>query len=78
MISSIETLSFILQVSSIKSGMWDSIYDSFQAINCNQLTNSPTKSSEYETIDVGPSLENVPVVTKEDSAENTKCEYIFS
>ncbi|XP_061373032.1 protein NO VEIN [Gastrolobium bilobum] len=59
-------------VSSIKSGMWNSIYDTFQAINHNELTNSPTKSSEYETIDVGPSLENIPVIT-EDSTENTKC-----
>ncbi|KAJ1407272.1 Arp2/3 complex subunit 2/4 [Sesbania bispinosa] len=59
-------------VSSIKSGTWNSIYDTFQAINHNELTNSPTKSAEYETIDVGPSLEIVPVITK-DSAENTIC-----
>jgi hypothetical protein len=63
------------QVSAIKSGMWNSIYDTFQVFNHSELTNSPTKSSEFETIDVGPSLENVPLVTK-DSTENTKCESI--
>jgi hypothetical protein len=65
----------MLQVSAIKSGMWNSIYDTVQVFNHSELTNSPTKSSEYETIDVGPSLENVALVTK-DSAENTKCESI--
>ncbi|XP_027348428.1 uncharacterized protein LOC113859987 [Abrus precatorius] len=59
-------------VSSIKSGMWNSIYDTFQAINNTELTHSPTKSSEYKIIDVGPNLENVPNITK-DNAENTKC-----
>ncbi|XP_019445357.1 PREDICTED: uncharacterized protein LOC109349123 [Lupinus angustifolius] len=59
-------------VSSIKSGMWNSIYDTFQTIGHNELTNSPTKSSEFETIDVGPSMENTPVITK-DTSENTKC-----
>lgn len=59
-------------VSAIKSGMWNSIYDTFQVFNHSELSNSPTKSSEFETIDVGPSLENVPLVSK-DSAENTKC-----
>ncbi|CAL0306413.1 unnamed protein product [Lupinus luteus] len=59
-------------VSSIKSGMWNSIYDTFQTIGQNELTNSPTKSSEFETIDVGPSMENTPVITK-DTSENTKC-----
>ncbi|MCI08750.1 hypothetical protein A2U01_0029829, partial [Trifolium medium] len=39
--------------------MWNSIYDTVQVFNHSELTNSPTKSSEYETIDVGPSLENV-------------------
>lgn len=63
------------QVSAIKSGMWNSIYDTFQVFNHSELSNSPTKSSEFETIDVGPSLENVPLVSK-DSAENTKCESI--
>ncbi|CAI8618591.1 unnamed protein product [Vicia faba] len=59
-------------VSAIKSGMWNSIYDTFQVFNHSELTNSPTKSSEYETLDIEPSLENVPLVAK-DSAENTKC-----
>ncbi|TKY59984.1 hypothetical protein E2542_SST17079 [Spatholobus suberectus] len=59
-------------VSFIKSGMRNNIYDTFQAIIDNEISNSPTKSSEFETIDVGPSLENVPVITK-DSLENTKC-----
>lgn len=65
----------MLQVSSIKSGMWNSIYDTFQAIGDNELTNSSTKSSEYETIDVGPSMENTPVITK-DTSLNTKCQSI--
>ncbi|KAK7247091.1 hypothetical protein RIF29_41968 [Crotalaria pallida] len=59
-------------VSSIKSGMWNSIYDTFQAIGHNEFTNSPTQSSEFETIDVGPSVENTLVLTKVTS-ENTKC-----
>ena len=65
----------MLQVSSIKSGMWNSIYDTLQAISHNELTNSLAKSSEYETIDVGPSIENVLVIAK-DGGENTKCKSI--
>ncbi|XP_050899985.1 protein NO VEIN isoform X1 [Lathyrus oleraceus] len=62
-------------VSAIKSGMWNSIYDTFQVFNNSELTNSPTKSSEYETLDIEPSLENVPLVAK-DNAENTNLELI--
>lgn len=58
-------------VSAIKSGMWNSIYDTFQTFNHSELPNSPTKSSEYETLDVEPNLENVPLVTK-DGTETTK------
>nr|KYP67781.1 hypothetical protein KK1_024134 [Cajanus cajan] len=50
-------------VSSIKSGMRNNIYDAFQAVIDNELSNSPAKCSEYETIDVGPSQENLPVIT---------------
>ena len=68
----------ILQISSIKSGMWNSIYDTFQAISHNELSNSHTdRNSEYEMIDVGPSLGNELVVTK-DNAENIKSEYFAS
>lgn len=59
-------------VSSIKSGMRNNIYDTFQAIIVDELSNSPTKGVQNETIDVGPSQENVPVITK-DNKENTKC-----
>ncbi|KAF7807153.1 histidine kinase-, DNA gyrase B [Senna tora] len=53
-------------VSSIESGMCNSIYDSFQAINNNELDNFHTnKDLDYETIDVGPSVEIVPVITKD-------------
>ncbi|KAK7400095.1 hypothetical protein VNO78_11295 [Psophocarpus tetragonolobus] len=54
-------------VLSIKSGS-----DIFQASIDNELSNSPTKGSEHETIDVGPSMENLPVIEK-DNIENTKC-----
>ncbi|KAL9327411.1 hypothetical protein ACSQ67_008056 [Phaseolus vulgaris] len=60
-------------VSSIKSGMRINIYDTLQDIIDSELSNSPTKrSSEYETIDVGPCQENVPVITM-DNIENAKC-----
>lgn len=68
--------SVMLQVSSIKSGLWNSIYDSFQAIGNNELDDShANKDSEYETIDVGAGVEMVPVMTKDDS-ENKNCEFI--
>lgn len=48
----------ILQVSSIKNGMWDSIYDSLQTINLHESTNTRVeKQPVYECIDVGPSAE---------------------
>ncbi|XP_054822554.1 protein NO VEIN [Prosopis cineraria] len=60
-------------VSSIKSGLWNSMYDSFQAISNNELDNShANKDSEYETIDVGPSDKIVPVVTK-NNTQNINC-----
>ncbi|KAG6731183.1 hypothetical protein I3842_01G116900 [Carya illinoinensis] len=50
-------------VSSIKFGMWDSIYDTFQAINQNELRKTCNeKYSEYEIIDVEPSLKDAPVI----------------
>ncbi|CAJ1939134.1 unnamed protein product [Sphenostylis stenocarpa] len=56
----------VAEVSSIKSGMRNNMYDAFQDIIDNKLSNSPTKlSSEYETIDVEPSEENVPLITKD-------------
>ncbi|XP_028765904.1 uncharacterized protein LOC114723831 isoform X2 [Neltuma alba] len=60
-------------VSSIKSGLWNSIYDSFQAISNNELDNShANKDCGYETIDVGPSDKLVPVITN-DHTENINC-----
>jgi len=54
------------------------MYDTFQDIIDGELSNSPTKrSSEYETIDVGPCQENVPVQTM-DNTENAKCECFAS
>ncbi|KAE8650296.1 protein NO VEIN [Cucumis sativus] len=45
-------------VSSIKNGMWDSIYDSLQIINLPELTNTNVKKQPvYDCIDVGPSAE---------------------
>ena len=48
----------LLQVSSIKNGMWDSIYDSLQTINLHELSNTHVeKQPVHESIDVGPSAE---------------------
>ncbi|KAG7028754.1 hypothetical protein SDJN02_09935, partial [Cucurbita argyrosperma subsp. argyrosperma] len=45
-------------VSSIKNGMWDSIYDSLQTINLHELSNTHVeKQPVHESIDVGPSAE---------------------
>lgn len=51
-------------MTSIKSGMWDSIYDTFQAISQDELTNKlPDKHSEYESIDVEPSENDTVAIT---------------
>ncbi|XP_071721673.1 LOW QUALITY PROTEIN: protein NO VEIN-like [Rutidosis leptorrhynchoides] len=50
-------------VASIKLGMWDSIYDTIQAIGQHGSVDSPPHMHpKYETIDVEPSGKNVPVV----------------
>ena len=49
-------------MTSIKSGMWDSIYDTFQSIGQHELTDKlPDKFSEYEDIDVEPSKNDAVV-----------------
>lgn len=43
--------------------MWDSIYDTFEAISQNGMTETCNqKYSEYEIIDVEPSLKDAPVI----------------
>ncbi|XVF37971.1 hypothetical protein REPUB_Repub20aG0057200 [Reevesia pubescens] len=42
-------------VTSIKKGMWDSIYDTIQAVRQFELTNTADNYSEHESIDVEPS-----------------------
>ncbi|CAK7328430.1 unnamed protein product [Dovyalis caffra] len=50
-------------VTSIKCGMWDSIYDTFQVISQPESANTPSGNcSEYECIDVEPSEKQAPVV----------------
>ena len=71
----IKLLFSLLQVSSIKSGMWDSIYDTFLAISQQELTNTPMQNqSEYEIIDVEPSVKDAPVIA-EHCVEVTHSEY---
>jgi hypothetical protein len=71
----IKLLFSLLQVSSIKSGMWDSIYDTFLAISQQELTNTPMQNqSEYEIIDVEPSVKDAPVIA-EHCVEVTHGEY---
>ncbi|XP_057958300.1 protein NO VEIN isoform X2 [Malania oleifera] len=60
-------------VTSIKCGMWDSIYDAFQAIGQRATTHTVFENhSEYECIDVEPSEKDAIVITK-DSAEHGCC-----
>ena len=52
-----EVVASLLQVSSIKSGLWDSMYDTFQTVG--QLTdNHPDNCPEYVNIDVEPSIKD--------------------
>lgn len=49
----------MLQVSSIKSGLWDSMYDTFQTVGQHKLTGSLMDNCpEYVSIDVGPSIKD--------------------
>lgn len=57
-------LSFsILQVTSIRKGMWDSTYDTIQAGRQFELTNTADNHSEYESIDVEPSEKDASILT---------------
>jgi hypothetical protein len=43
--------------------MWDSIYDTFQALSQQDSTQAHVeKNSEYEIIDVEPSVKDAPVI----------------
>jgi hypothetical protein len=54
--------------------MWDSIYDTFQALSQQDLTQTcMEKNSEYEIIDVEPSVEDAPVIAEHD-VERTRGE----
>ena len=45
----------MLQVTSIKNGMWDSMYDTFQFMgNLGQANPCADEHTEYESIDVDP------------------------
>lgn len=55
----------ILQVTSIKRGMWDSVYDTLQAITQQELNNTVSGNSlEYERIEIEPSEQVAVVNTK--------------
>ncbi|XP_022722630.1 uncharacterized protein LOC111279838 isoform X2 [Durio zibethinus] len=59
-------------VTSIRKGMWDSIYDTIQAVRQFELTNTSDNYSEHESIEVEPSEKDASIpthvhcVTKED------------
>ncbi|CAL2227485.1 unnamed protein product [Prunus armeniaca] len=59
-------------VSSIKFGMWDSMYDTFQSTGQHGLTNTCThKCSEYLSTDVEPSIKDAVRVSTEHDTEHT-------
>lgn len=59
---------------SIKNGMWDSIYDTFQALSQHDLAdNLPDMHAKYENIDVEPS-KNDAVVISDCTLEHLHCE----
>ncbi|XP_039016487.1 protein NO VEIN-like [Hibiscus syriacus] len=53
-------------VTSIKKGMWDSIYDTIQAVGKFELTGTSDTCSEHKSIDVEPSKEGALVPTSVD------------
>lgn len=57
-------LASIIQVSSIKCGMWDSIYDTLQAITQNEFTTTIDKDPKYESISVEPVVKNTAPVAE--------------
>lgn len=60
----LKNLHLILQVTSIKKGMWDSTYDAIQAINQPEFTRTSDNYTEYESIDVEPSEKDKSSVSK--------------
>lgn len=50
-------------MTSIRKGMWDSIYDTIQAFRPFELTNISDNYSEHESIDVEPSEKDVLIPT---------------
>lgn len=62
---------------SIKLGMWDSIYDTVQAISQYDLSKTLINDDcEYESIDVEPSTKDVRGIP-ESTADHTLCEYLL-
>ncbi|KAJ0093916.1 hypothetical protein Patl1_26033 [Pistacia atlantica] len=60
-----------IAVASIKSGMWDSVYDTLQAISQQELANTLSdKYSEFESIEVEPSKQ-VAVINTEHIVQPT-------
>lgn len=60
-----QLVSSILQISSIKCGMWDSIYDALQSVSVLDLSITPVdKGSKYESISVEPNLTGGPSATE--------------
>jgi hypothetical protein len=65
----------ILQISSIKSGMWDCMSDTLHTTSQQELTQtSMERCSEYEITDVEPSVKDTSVIA-EHSGEHTHSEY---
>lgn len=59
-----------LQVTAIRNGMWDNIYDTLQAIGSNDSNGTVTdEPSQYETIDVLPCQKNAVGTATFGSAE---------
>lgn len=53
-------------VTSIKKGMWDSMYDTIQGVRKLELTTTSDNCSEYESIDVEPSEKDALIPTSID------------
>lgn len=65
----------IFQVSSIKCGMWDSMYDTSQSIGQHELSRTSTdKYSEYLNTDVEPNIKDAPPVITEHVTQHTQSE----
>ncbi|OMO71017.1 Leucine-rich repeat, typical subtype [Corchorus capsularis] len=52
------------QLTSVRKGMWDSIYDTIQAVRQFKSTDTADNYSEYESIDVEPSEKDASILTE--------------